>query len=100
MKRSKNKFEVKSLKNVLKDLITQKPLKKGVQNIKVCNSWGEVMGENIQKYTSQVRFSYNILYVKINSAPLKMELRYELEVIKYRLNAHLGEEFIKKVILN
>ena len=100
MKRSKNKFEVKSLKNVLKDLITQKPLKKGVQNIKICNSWGEVMGENIQKYTRQVRFSYNILYVNIKSAPLKMELKYELEVIKDRLNAHLGEEFIKKVILN
>ena len=31
------------------------------------------MGENIEKYTTQVRFSHNILYVNIKSAPLKME---------------------------
>ncbi len=100
MERSENKFNIKSLKDVLKDVITQKPLKKGVQNIRICNSWGEVMGGNIQQYTSQVRFSHKILYININSAPLKMELKYRLEIIKEQLNTHLGGEFIRKVVLN
>ena len=73
---------------------------KGVQNVRICNSWAEVMGENIQKYTAQVRFSHNILYVNLKSAPLKMELKFNIEVIKERLNNHLGKEFIKKIILN
>ena len=100
MNRSKNKLEARSLKDVLKDIITQKPLKKGVQNIRICNSWRKVMGENIEKYTTQVRFSHNILYVNIKSAPLKMELKFQLEIIRDRLNSHLGGEFIRKVILN
>ena len=100
MNRSENKFKAKSLKDVLKDIITQKPLKKGVQNIRICNSWRKVMGENIEKYTSQVRFSHNILYVNIKSAPLKMELKFQLEIIRDQLNSYLGGEFIRKVVLN
>tara|TARA_B100001093_G_scaffold230813_1_gene221365 strand:- start:7 stop:309 length:303 start_codon:yes stop_codon:yes gene_type:complete len=100
MNRSENKFEARSLKDVLKDIITQKPLKKGVQNIRICNSWRKVMGENIEKYTSQVRFSHNILYVNIKSAPLKMELKFQLEIIRDQLNSYLGGEFIRKVVLN
>ena len=98
--REENKFKIKSIKDVLKEVITQKPLIKGVQNVRICNSWAEVMGENIQKYTEQVRFSHNILYVSLKSAPLKMELKFNIDVIKGRLNKHLGKEFIKKIVLN
>ncbi|OUW34939.1 MAG: hypothetical protein CBD39_01955 [Flavobacteriaceae bacterium TMED179] len=100
MEKSKNRFEIKTLKEVLKDVVSQKPLKKGVENIRICNSWEEVMGENVKIYTSQVRFSHNILYVKLISAPLKMELKHKLELIKESLNLHLGGKFIKKVVLN
>ncbi len=100
MKDSKNKFEAKALKEVLKEVIAQKPLKKGVQNVRICNCWSEVMGKNINQYTDQVRFSHNTLYVKLSSAPLKMELSYELELIKQRLNTHLKGAFIQKVVLS
>ncbi len=100
MEKSKNRFETKTLKEVLKDVISQKPLKKGVENIRICNSWEEVMGNNIKTYTSQVRYSHNILYVNLLSAPLKVELKYKLELIKDRLNIHLGGKFIKKVVLS
>ena len=100
MKKSKKKIESKRLKEVLKDVISQKSLKKGIEKVRVCNSWEEVMGENIKKYTVQVRFSHSILYVNLRSAALKMELKYKLELIKDRLNLHLGEEIVKKVVLN
>lgn len=100
MKSSKKKFEAKLLKDVLKDVVAQKPLQKGVWNVRICNSWGEVMGSNINQYTDLVRFSHNTLYVSIRSAPLKMELSYKLELIKDRLNTHLGDKLIQKVVLN
>lgn len=100
MNHSKNKFEAKSLKDVLKEVVDQKPLQKGVQKVRICNAWGEVMGKNILNYTDEVRFSYNILYVSIRSAPLKMELSYELETITKQINAHLGGDFIKKIVLH
>ena len=54
---SKKKFETLALKQILKKVINQKQLKKGMQNIRVCNSWGEVMGKNIVIYTDQVKYS-------------------------------------------
>ena len=100
MKNAKNKFGTKPLKEVLKEVVAQRPLQKGVQNVRICNSWEEVMGTHIKQYTEQVRFSHNILYVSLRSAALKMELSYQLEMIKERLNTHLGEPFIRKVVLN
>ncbi len=97
--KSKKKFETLALKQIIHDVINQKQLKRGVQNIRVCNSWGEVMGKNIVNYTEQVRYSNNILYVKIKSAPLKMELKFKLDLIKGKLNEHLEKSLIKKVII-
>jgi hypothetical protein len=93
MKNAKNKFGTKPLKEVLKEVVAQRPLQKGVQNVRICNSWEEVMG-------AQVRFSHNILYVSLRSAPLRTELSYQLELITERLNNHLGGSFIRKVVLN
>ena len=97
--KSKKKFETLALKQIIHDVINQKQLKRGVQNIRVCNSWGEVMGKNIVNYTEQVRYSNNVLYVKIKSAPLKMELKFNLDLIKGKLNEHLKKPLIKKVII-
>ena len=96
---SKKKIETLALKQILKKVINQKQLKKGMQNIRVCNSWGEVMGKNIVIYTEQVKYSNEILYVKVKSAPLKMELKYKLDMIKDKLNKHLERSLIKKVII-
>ena len=100
LKNAKNKFGTKPLKEVLKEVVDQRPLQKGVKNVRICNSWEEVMGAHIKQYTEQVRFSHNILYVSLRSAPLRMELSYQLELITERLNNHLGESFIRKVVLN
>ena len=93
------KFDPKPIKSVLQDIVGQKSLKKGVQNVRICNSWGEIVGENVMKYTDEARFSHNILYVKIHSAPLKMELNYGIENLKQKLNNHLGLEVIQKIVL-
>ena len=99
MSDSNNKFDPKPIKSVLDDIIAQKPLKKGMQQIRICNAWGEIMGENIIQYTEDVRFSHNNLYVTLRSAPLKMELSYGLDSIVKRINDHLGGSFIQKIFL-
>ena len=99
MSDSKEKFEPKPIKSVLKDIIAQKPLKKGVQQIKICNAWGETMGDHILSYTNEVRFSHNTLYVTLHSASLKMELSYGLDSLVKRINDHLGDELVRKITL-
>ena len=99
MSDSKEKYKPKSIKSILKDIIAQKPLKKGVQQIKICNAWGEIMGDHILSYTDDVRFSQSTLYVTLRSAPLKMELDYGLDSLVKRINDHLGDEFVHKITL-
>ncbi|MEK9613875.1 MAG: DUF721 domain-containing protein [Flavobacteriaceae bacterium] len=99
MNKPKKDFEPKPIKSVLKDIVSQKSLKKGVENVRICNAWGEVMGENILCYTDEVYFSYRNLYVTIHSAPLKMELSHNLDSITKSLNDYLGKECIQKIVL-
>ena len=99
MSDSKEKYEPKPIKSVLRDIIAQKPLKKGVQQIKICNAWGETMGDHILSYTNEVRFSHNTLYVTLHSASLKMELSYGLDSLVKRINDHLGDEIVRKITL-
>ncbi len=99
MNSEKSKDEPQSIKEVLRDFVAQKPLQKGVEKVRICNAWGEIMGEHIKKYTSETRFSYNILYVNLRSAPLKAELQYRLPEITVRLNEYLGGEFVNKIVL-
>ena len=94
-----DKYEPKPIKSVLKDIIAQKPLQKGVQQIRICNAWAETMGEHIASYTDEVRFSHNILFVTLRSAPLKMELSYGLKDLVVRINEHLEGEYVQKITL-
>ena len=57
------------------------------------------MGRNILQYTNEVRFSHNTLYVSLQSAPLKMELKYDIDTLVTRINEHLGELLIQKIVL-
>jgi hypothetical protein len=90
-----DKYEPKPIKSVLKDIIAQKPLQKGVQQIRICNAWTE----HIASYTDEVRFSHNTLYVTLRSAPLKMELSYGLKDLVVRINEHLEGEYVQKITL-
>ena len=99
MSNPKKKYEPKPIKSVLKDIIDQKQLKKGVQKIRICNAWAETMGEHIANYTDEVRFSHNTLYVTLHSAPLKMELSYGLDELVKRINEHLEGDYVQKIAL-
>ena len=99
MSNPKKQFEPKPIKSVLEELISQKPLKKGVEKVRICNAWSETMGEHISSYTEEVRYSHNTLYVTLRSAPLKMELSYGLDALVDRINNHLGGTFIQKITL-
>lgn len=100
MSKQEGRFEPKKLNKVLEEIVTQKQLKKGLTSVKVSEAWGKVMGEHIQQYTQSVRFHNGILYVAINSAPLKMELTYGKEKMIKLINEHLENPLIEKIIFH
>ena len=99
MKKTRMDFQTNSLKNILKRFVSQKSLQKGMTNVRVCNAWKAVMGDNIAKYTTQIRFSRKTLFIGIKSAALRTELSYQSDIIIENLNKHLNGKYVKKIIL-
>ena len=92
--------EIKDISKVLEDVISQKHFKVGIDNLRVQEAWVKTMGENIQKYTYSVKFKRGILYIKLKSSVLKEELIFEKNKVIKLINAELGKEYVKDLVLN
>ena len=99
MKNTNRSFDAKSLKNILKSFVSQRSLKNGMTNVRVCNAWKDVMGDNVFKYTTQIRFSRKTLFIGIKSAALGMELSYKTDIIIKKMNTHLNGDYVNKIII-
>jgi hypothetical protein len=61
--------------------------------------WEKVMGQFIASKTNDVKMVKSKLYVKLDSAALRMELQFDREKIKDMINKEVGENFVQEVIL-
>jgi hypothetical protein len=91
------KFESKHIKSILKDIINQKQLSEGINNVKLKDTWRNVMGENIFSYTKKIEFSKGDLYINLKSAPLKQELTFKKKLIIKKINDELSDNVIKNI---
>ena len=92
--------EIKNISKVLEDDISQKLFKVGIDNLRVQEAWVKTMGENIQKYTYNVKYKKGILYIKLKSSELKEELNFEKNKVINLINQELGKEYVKELVLN
>jgi hypothetical protein len=61
-------------------------------------SWQELLGKTVSRYTRNIYFSKGILYVEISSPVVKNELIMVREEIRSRLNKEAGEEMVTKIV--
>ena len=92
--------ETKKISKVLEDVISQKHFRVGIDNLRVQEAWVKTMGENIQKYTYNVKFKKGTLYIKLKSSVLKEELIFEKNKVIKLINQELGKEYVKELVLN
>ena len=92
--------EIKNISKVLDDFVSQKHFKVGIDNLRVQEAWVKTMGENIQKYTYNVKFKNGKLYIKLKSSVLKEELIFEKNKVIKLINQELGKEYVKELVLN
>jgi len=94
------KDDFKKISEVLGDIVAQKHIRIGIDKIKIQEAWRIVMGENIEKYTSNVRYKKGVLSIKLKSSVLKEELFFEKEKVIKLLNENLGKKYIQEIKLN
>ena len=86
-----------SVKNVIDKILLNKKLNNGLLELRIKDAWKNVMGKNINTYTTNITLSKQIIFVKLSSAPLKNELVYRADTIVKLLNNELGQERIKEI---
>ncbi len=96
---AKRSNEFHSIEELMKNVIEENKLKKGLTQLSLEEAWAKLMGNGVVSYTQSVELSGKTLVVKLNSSVLREELSYGKEKIMNLLNEELGEPLISRVLL-
>lgn len=85
--------------DILKEIISSNKLQPGMDQVEVKDAWKNLMGNGVNSYTRNIALKGNTLYVELTSAVLREELSYGKSKIITMINAELGREVVKEVVL-
>jgi len=88
-----------SLAEAMQAMLQEYRLGSQLNEMRVKTLWADLMGKTINTYTSQIAVRKGVLYISISSAALRHELSYGKDKIRDLLNAELGVEYIKEVVI-
>ncbi len=86
------------IKEAIDKMLQNFRIKDKLEAYELKSSWEEMMGGPIARRTEKMYIKNNVLYVKLNSAPLRHELTIKrkkvLEIIKKRFGDRLVQEVL------
>ena len=85
--------------DAIKDFLERSKLNNGVKALKLTDTWEQLMGKTIARYTDKIELVNRTLFIHTNVAPLKQELMYQREKIVERVNEALGPNTISEVVI-
>lgn len=86
-----------SLEEVIKTILDENNLTKGLNKIKIQEIWAEHMGNGVNKYTEKISLKGTTLTIYLTSSVLREELSYGKEKLIQMLNDSIGAELIKTI---
>lgn len=96
---SKRENDSFSIQDLMQSFIKENNLSKGMQKIKVAETWSTMMGPGIATHTTSVKLQNKTLIIALNSSVLREELSYGKDKIIKMMNEELGDEVITKLML-
>lgn len=94
MRRKKTEEVGNIAHQVLRELGIETPY----NEYRLLQAWPEIMGEGISRMTGEMFIRNRVLYVKINSPAMRMNLAMERTRLVYRLNQYIGAQVIEKIV--
>lgn len=88
-----------SLGEAIDAFIKENKLKPQIDAMRVKNLWEKIMGKTIAKHTTSVHLKTGKLYLNFDSPALKNEMYYSRDKIRELINAEMGEEIIREVLI-
>jgi predicted nucleic acid-binding Zn ribbon protein len=95
-KRENNSFSIEDLMQLF---IKENNLTKGIQKIKIEETWNKMMGQGVAVHTTSVKLQNKTLVIHLTSSVLREELSYGKDKIVKMMNEEIGEEVISKLML-
>ena len=92
--------EFHSIEDLMKDVIKENKLTKGIHQLSVKDAWSKLMGNGVVSYTQHIELNGKTLIVNLKSSVLREELSYGKDKIVKMMNEELGENLISKIILS
>jgi predicted nucleic acid-binding Zn ribbon protein len=96
---SKRENDSFSVKDLMQNFIKENNLSKGMQKIKVEETWTKMLGPGVATHTTSVKLQNKTLVIQLNSSVLREELSYGKDKIIKMMNEELGDEIINKLML-
>ena len=96
---SKRANEFQPINELMKEMLQENDLQKGIDYLAVIEAWKEVMGQGVMAYTTTIELKKNNLIVRLSSSALREELSYGKEKIITLLNENLNKTIIKTIKL-
>jgi hypothetical protein len=88
-----------SIGDAINEFLNKSRIKGGIQALQIEDVWEQIMGKTIARYTDKLQIIGDKLIITTNVAPLKQELMYQKEKIRFRVNEALGQKVVKEVII-
>ena len=88
-----------SLGDALRNFITDHHLQGGLDQVQAEETWMEVMGPGVAKYTRKVQLKGSTLHVYLTSSVLREELSLGTTNIIQMMNDALGRELVEQLRL-
>ena len=92
-------FNVQKLGDLIREFIQMHKGPDYLDEMKVINSWKAVVGPFIASHTIDLAIRNKMLFVRVDSDALRMELSYSKTLLKDNLNAQVGREVVGDIVL-
>ncbi|WP_016777097.1 DUF721 domain-containing protein [Anaerophaga thermohalophila] len=93
------KNSVQPLQEILKEIMGQPAISKGIYPSRIPGAWKAVVGPSVARVTKNVYFRHGVVYVTLHSSIIRSELMMHRDKIIIQLNNHIGRPLIKDLVL-
>lgn len=93
-------YDVHPLKKLIKQFYEMRRGAGYLDEVKVVNSWKDVVGPFIASHTIDLNIRNGVLFVRVDSDALRVELNYSKSLLIKNLNSVAGRDVISEIVLN
>ena len=87
-----------TLGDAIKEVVKRLRINEKLEEVNLMDSWEPVVGSMIARHTSHLAIKNKILYVTLDSAPLRSELMMARSKIVKALNQKAGKNIITDIV--